>query len=423
MNGDGVGSPPWGPAEPVPEPDDTQAVPGLGPAPNGSAESAGWGNVADSAWFKGGEPRGTIRRASFTPSGSGAGTAGTGRSAGQNQGQGQDAETQPGTGNSWKVAADTSVDLFNAKAVRDAKANDDAKGGKKSKKGDNKPKRSFWREIPVLVVIALVLALLIKAFVIQAFWIPSGSMQNTLAINDRILINKVVYHTRSIHRGDIVVFDGTGSWDPTDGAADQNVFAKAFGELEGLIGVSQDPNIYIKRVIGLPGDHVVCCNSKGQVMVNGVALDESSFLYPGETAADSPTVSKYSVTVPAGELWVLGDHTAISDDSRGHMGDPGGGMIPESSVLGRAFVIIWPPSQWGFLNIPATFEQPQLNASNPAAAGGSPAALESAMDNGTPIKQTGSPIPLALGFAGAVPLTWLQRRARLRRSGVFRRRR
>ena len=109
----------------------------------------------------------------------------------------------------------------------------------------------------------------------------------------------------------------------------------------------------------------------------------------------------------------MGDHRAVSYDSRGHMGYPGGGTIPESGVLGRAFVIIWPPSRWGFLNIPATFEQPQLNASN-AAAGGSTAALVAAMDNGTPIQTAGSALPLGLGFLGAVPVTLLQRTARRR---------
>jgi signal peptidase I len=271
-------------------------------------------------------------------------------------------------------------------------------------------RRSFWRELPVLLVVALALALLIKTFVVQAFWIPSGSMQNTLAINDRVLVNKVVYHLRPIHRGDIVVFDGTGSWDFGNPPASSNILAKGLGEIEGLFGVSHDTSIYIKRVIGLPGDTVACCNAQGQLTVNGVALSEASYLYPGNV----PSATKFSITVPAGRLWVMGDHRQISDDSRGHIGDPGGGTIPESGVIGRAFVIIWPPSQWGFLNIPATFEQPQLNASNPAAAGGNPAALESALANGTPIQQTTSPIPLALGFAGAVPVTWLQRRLRAR---------
>jgi signal peptidase I len=153
----------------------------------------------------------------------------------------------------------------------------------------------------------------------------------------------------------------------------------------------------------------VCCNVKGQITVNGVPLSEQSYLYPG----NQPSAQRFNITVPAGRLWVMGDHRAVSYDSRGHMGDPGGGTIPESSVLGRAFVIIWPPSRWSILNIPATFEQPKLNASA-AAAGGSSATLASAMDNGTPLRESATALPLALGFAGAVPLTWLQRRARRR---------
>jgi signal peptidase I len=290
-------------------------------------------------------------------------------------------------------------------------------GGKSGKAGgkSGKRRRSFWRELPVLVIVALVLALLIKAFAIQAFFIPSASMQNTLEINDRVLINKIVYHLRPIHRGDVIVFDGSGSWDFDTPQTSSNIFSKAVDELEGLVGISQDPSIYIKRVIGLPGDHVACCDAQGQVTVNGVPLSESSYLYPG----NQPSTQKFSITVPAGRLWVMGDHRQVSYDSRGHMGDPGGGTIPESAVLGRAFVIIWPPSRWGFLNIPATFEQPRLNASNAAggnaAAGGSSAALAAALDNGTPVRPATSPLPLALGFAGAVPITWLQRKARNRR--------
>jgi signal peptidase I len=240
----------------------------------------------------------------------------------------------------------------------------------------------------VLIAIALVLALVIKSFVVQAFWIPSGSMENTLEVNDRVLINKIVYHLRPIHRGDIVVFDGTGSWN-FGPPADSNIFSKAVSELEGIVGVSHDSAIYIKRVIGLPGDHVACC-TRGQVTVNGVPLSESSYLYPD----NKPSATSFSITVPPGRLWVMGDHRGVSYDSRGHQGDPGGGTIPESGVLGRAFVIIWPPSRAGFLDIPATFEQPQLNTQTASAAAGA---------------------PLALGFAGAVPLTWLQRRVRLRR--------
>jgi signal peptidase I len=381
MNGDGFGAPPWGPADPVPELADTQAMPGLGSVPGA------------------GEPPGQ------PPAGEGWGSETDGRAAGgaASNGPALDGPALNGSSGPGGPGAGSG-------AKQDAP--DDEQDGQPGEQA--KRRRSFWRELPVLVVVALVLALVIKSFVIQAFYIPSGSMQNTLEIGDRVLINKVVYHTRPIHRGDIVVFDGTDSWDFGTPQPSSNIFSKAVDELEGLIGISQDPNIYIKRVIGLPGDHVVCCNTQGQVTVNGVPLSESSYLYPG----NAPSTQKFNITVPPGRLWVMGDHRAISYDSRGHMGDPGGGTIPESGVLGRAFVIIWPPSQVGFLNIPATFEQPQLNASSAAggnaAAGGSSAALEAALDNGTPIRQTTSPLPLALGFVGAVPITWLQRVARRR---------
>jgi signal peptidase I len=232
----------------------------------------------------------------------------------------------------------------------------------------------------VLVVVALVLALVIKTFAIQAFYIPSGSMQNTLAIGDRILINKVVYHFRGIARGDIVVFNGDGSWDTAPAPGSSNIFSAFVGDIEEIFGANQASDVYIKRVIGLPGDHVACCNAQGQVTVNGVALSESSYLYPG----NAPSTTRFNITVSAGRLWVMGDHRMISYDSRGHMGDPGGGTIPESAVMGRAFVIVWPPSRLGLLNIPATFSQPKLAA---AAAAGA---------------------PVELGFAGAVPLTIFQ---------------
>ena len=359
MNGDGLGSPPWGPADPVPDLKDAQAIPGLGSVP-GPGGPGGPGQ----------------------PSGDGP-AAGAARDAGTRAGGTRDSALAGGAGPKHDPAAD-------------------GKGGKR--------RRGFWRELPVLVIVALVLALVIKAFAIQAFYIPSASMENTLDIGDRVLINKVVYHLRPIHRGDIIVFDGTGSWDFDSPPASSNIFSKAVDELEGLVGISHDASIYIKRVIGLPGDRVACCSTRGQVTVDGVPLSEGSYLFPGNV----PSAQKFSVTVPAGHLWVMGDHRLVSYDSRGHMGDPGGGSIPESAVLGRAFVIIWPPSRWGFLNIPATFEQPQLNASN-AAAGGSAAALAAALDEGTPVRPATSPLPLALGFIGAVPVTWLQRRRRIRR--------
>jgi len=276
--------------------------------------------------------------------------------------------------------------------------------------------RNILVEFVVLAAIALTLTLVIKSYVVQAFYIPSGSMQNTLAIQDRVLVNKMVYDFRPIHRGDIVVFDGAGTWNPDAPGTPSNLFVRLWDDLTGVFGVGQG-DIYIKRVIGLPGDRVACCNADGQITVNGVPLDESSYLFPGDQSG-SGDVRPYSIVVPPGSLWVLGDHRSISFDSRGHVGDPGGGAIPEKAVLGRAFVIIWPPSQWNILNIPATFQQPRLNASAAVPAGSSAAVIAS-LDRGIAVRQAWTPLPLALGFAGALPLAWAQRRVRGRMAGRF----
>ena len=276
-------------------------------------------------------------------------------------------------------------------------------------------KRSFWREFPILVVVALLLAVIIKTYAIQAFFIPSGSMENTLEINDRVLVNKLVYDVRGIHRGDIVVFNGDGSWDPGPAPVDTNFVVKFADGFASMFGFGHPGDILIKRVIGLPGDNVACCDAQGRVTVNGVPLSEKPYLYPG----DLPSESRFSITVPPGRLWVMGDHRLISDDARDHLGNPGGGTIPESAVVGRAFVIIWPPSRWRFLPIPATFEQQKLNATaaagpgtgtNDAAAAAIPAGLLSAR-----LEPSSPALPLTLGFAAAVPVTWLQRRIRTRR--------
>jgi signal peptidase I len=284
--------------------------------------------------------------------------------------------------------------------------------------------RSFWKELPILIVVALVLTLVIKTYAIQAFFIPSGSMQNTLAIGDRVLVNKVVYDVRSIHRGDIVVFSGDGSWNPGTPPASSNFIAK-FGEsVASMFGFARDQNDYIKRVIGLPGDHVACCDAQGRVTVNGVALNEKSYLFPG----NSPSENRFSITVPAGSLWVMGDHRDVSWDSRGHRyGYPGGGSIPESAVVGRAFIIIWPVSQWSVLPIPSTFQQTALNAKSAAQSAAQSSGARSAQeagavaDAGVPVHPSSPTAPLALGFAGAVPLTLLQRKLRTSARRRFRR--
>jgi signal peptidase I len=250
-----------------------------------------------------------------------------------------------------------------------------------------KRRRSFWRELPILVVIALALTVIIKVFAIQAFYIPSSSMENTLKIGDRVLVNKIVYHVRDIHRGDVVVFSGLDSWDPTvPQTAPSNPIRRFANWVGSAFGVTAGDKDYVKRVIGLPGDRVACCDAQGRVTVNGVPLNERSYLYPG----NAPSLQRFNIAVPPGELWVMGDHRAVSYDSREHRSDPGGGSIPRSKVVGRAFVVVWPLNRLGILSIPATFEQQALAAAAPAG-------------------------PLFLGFASAIPLTRLQRRVRTRR--------
>jgi signal peptidase I len=273
-----------------------------------------------------------------------------------------------------------------------------ASAGRRRSKG-----RSWWVELPILLVFALVLALLIKTFVVQAFFIPSSSMENTLDIGDKVLVNKLIYDFRPIHRGDIVVFNGEGSWDPVTSQSPPPL-ERLWNSVSGLFGTAPGVHDYIKRVIGIPGDHVACCDAQGRVTVNGVPLNEKPYLYLG----NPPSTVKFSITVPPGRLWVMGDHRSVSYDSRGHQQDPGNGTIPEDKVVGRAFVIVAPVSRWAVLPIPATFEQPRLAALADAPPPAGPATLPALSGPVAPA------VPLALGLVGAVPLTWLQLRLRRR---------
>ena len=239
-----------------------------------------------------------------------------------------------------------------------------------------KKKKSFGRELLTIVVAAAILTLLVKAFIIQVYRIPSASMENTLEVGDRVLVNKVVYHFRGIARGDIVVFSGQDSWGPDAPPPSSNPVVRVFDDVLSGLGLHSDQTYYIKRVIGLPGDHVACCTD-GKVTVNGVPLTEDRYLFGG----NPPSTFKFSAVVPSGHLWVMGDHRSDSDDSRYHTGDPGGGAIPENQVVGRAFLIIWPLSRISDLPIPNTFEQQGVSAAEavatapPAAVGGGVAAL------------------------------------------------
>jgi signal peptidase I len=196
---------------------------------------------------------------------------------------------------------------------------------------------SFWRELPVLLGVAILVAIVVRAFVMQTFYIPSPSMQHTLNINDRVLVNKLVYDFRDPERGEIVVFKAPPEWRSDPGEVD-----------------------FIKRVIGVGGDHVVCCDAQGRMSVNGKALDETSYLYkdPGQPQ-DKPSTYAFDIHVPAGRLWVMGDHRSESGDSRENYENSGRDImratISVDDVVGKAFVLFWPFSRADWLTIPPDF--------------------------------------------------------------------
>jgi signal peptidase I len=199
--------------------------------------------------------------------------------------------------------------------------------------------RRLVRDVLVLgVVCALVLAL-VNAFVAQPFNIPSGSMEGTLRVGDRVVVDKLAYRFGSRpQRGDVVVFDGRGTFtDFTDG-----------GGADPGEGSGDD---FVKRVIGVAGDTVVCCDPAGRLTVDGVPLDESGYLFPGDT----PSTVRFSIKVPPDRLFVLGDHRSVSLDSRDHLGDPGGGFVPVDKVTGRVDWVVYPVGHWRSLNRPQAF--------------------------------------------------------------------
>ncbi|TQS44308.1 signal peptidase I [Cryptosporangium phraense] len=211
----------------------------------------------------------------------------------------------------------------------------------------------LWQEIPLLLIIAFVLATVIKTFVVQAFFIPSGSMERTLLVSDRVLVNKFVYDLREPRRGEVVVFRGTDSWVPENAVpTNTGTLATAGRMLGGLVGAAPpDEKDFVKRVIGVGGDTVQCCDKNGRVQVNGVSLVEP-YVFEDNTLDERQFGP---VKVPAGRLFMMGDHRAASADSRVYLSDQWRGTIPVNAVIGQAYATAWPISRWSLLQTPDTF--------------------------------------------------------------------
>jgi signal peptidase I len=264
-----------------------------------------------------------------------------------------------------------------------------------------------------LLVVAFCLAVLIRTFLVQAFYIPSGSMETTLAIQDRVLVNKVVYDMRDPLRGEIVVFRGTDNWAPEQPAEPvSNTFFAKFGRTVGdLVGVSRPgERDFIKRVIGLPGDKVACCDDKGRITVNGESIDEP-YIHDNSPLDAPPnprqcTSRRFTeVVVPPGQMFVMGDHRGVSQDARCQ------GPVPIANVIGRAFVVVWPSKHFTSLSVPDNWKR--YAAAHPVAEG-RPGALP-ARDPDPAADVIVLPFLLSVGLSARSGLTFTARRRRLRK--------
>jgi signal peptidase I len=200
-------------------------------------------------------------------------------------------------------------------------------------------KGSLLKELPILIVVALVVSLFIKSFLVQFFYIPSGSMENTLQVQDRVAVNKVPFISDNIKRGDVVVFRDPNNWLPENLEDSSNSLTSKAKSLLVTVGVLPNPakQYLVKRVVGVAGDRIVCCGDSGKLSINGVEVTEP-YIYGG----DSPSDMKFDVTVPEGKLWVMGDHRGASADSRYHQDDINSGFVPLKTVSGRVVAVIWP---------------------------------------------------------------------------------
>ena len=207
-------------------------------------------------------------------------------------------------------------------------------------------KGSFLRELPVIIIAALVVSIIVKTFLIHFFYIPSGSMENTLQVGDRIAVNKFGALFTDIKRGEVVVFGDPDNWLGSSAESEDSGVGAVVKTGLITVGVLPDPakQYLIKRVIGVGGDKVVCCDKAGKVQVNGVSITE-----PYIFAGDKPSDMQFNVDIPKGFIWVMGDHRGASADSRFHPDSANNGMVPLSKVVGRAIFVVWPFTDIGLI--------------------------------------------------------------------------
>jgi signal peptidase I len=224
-----------------------------------------------------------------------------------------------------------------------------------------RPKKgSLLRELPIIIVSALVVSIIVKTFFIHFFYIPSGSMENTLQVGDRIAVNKLGSFFGEAKRGEVVVFRDPAGWLGTPSESNDSKIVQTIKSGLVTVGVLPDPakQYLIKRIIGVGGDTVTCCDKKGYLTVNGVSVSEP-YIFTG----DKPSDTDFKVTVPKGFVWVMGDHRGASADSRFHTDDIHKGMVPLSSIVGRATVVVWPLNNLNFLSTGSELSKVAINNS------------------------------------------------------------